>query len=212
MDIIKIVANNQEKEVLSVVEKLQNLEIGLIPTDTVYGLVGLASSERVKENIYRIKKRSLAKQLVLQVSNTKMLEDIVQRVFPEAQILMTKFWPGALTLVFQASKNFISKYHWPLPTVAIRITAHPFFLNILHTLNEPLFVTSSNISGEPVVNDPLLLEKMFGAEVDFLVDDGQSYQSNVSTIVDVSLEKIKILREGIIKNSEIMEVLSHNEK
>ncbi len=190
-----------------IIYDLKSEKIGIIPTDTVYGLIGIAASQAVKQKIYKIKQRSFAKSLVVQVGRNYDLTKIAKNISIEAKKLMQNFSPGALTLIFEASHEFKQKYAWEIETVAVRIPRHNLLLQILESLNEPVFITSANISGFDSVNNLNQLKIIF-KNVDFIVDDGEKYETVPSTIVDVSKEKIAIVREGVIKKDDIFKVAS----
>ena len=192
-----------------IAKQIKNAKIGIIPTDTIYGLVGIANSISVKNRIYDIKQRDFAKQLVVQVGRNYDLTKIVTDISESAKLLMDAFMPGAITLIFKAASEFIENYDWEIETVAIRIPNHELFLGVLELINEPVFVTSANISGGDVINDFEMLKQKFYDKVDFIVNDGHSYEIVPSTIVDVSGDKIEILREGVISKKEIISAVTN---
>ena len=197
--------NSQSSEIDDIIKDLKYGKIGIIPTDTIYGIVGIASSFAVKQKIYEIKQRHSSKNLVIQVGENYDLAKITSEINENAKKLIAKFFPGQLTLIFNASKEFIQKYNWDIETVAVRIPNHPLFLKILNGINEPLFVTSANISGDSAINTIQELKKIFldTNKVDFIINDNKEYSVIPSTIVDVTAKDIKIIREGIVKSDEI---------
>jgi L-threonylcarbamoyladenylate synthase len=199
--------NLQELEIENIIKDLKNKEIGIIPTDTIYGIIGIASGLEVKNKIYQIKNRDSAKNLIIQIGTNYNLKKIVSEINVNAEKLMKKFFPGQLTLIFQPSKEFIQKYNWDIETIGIRIPNHSLFLKILNRLEEPVFVTSANISGNSVSSNIDELKEIFKDKIDFIVNDNKNYSVIPSTIVDVTGHDIKILREGVIKSDDIYKSL-----
>lgn len=197
-----------------IVKNFLDFKIGIVPTETVYGLAGICKpfDLTVKNKIYNIKKRDISKNLVLQIGTNFDILEIVDNVNKNAKKLINKYFPGPITIIFKASSKFIKNYDWDIETVAIRIPNHKFLLSILNKIQNPLFVTSANISGEVVFNDFEFLKRKFdkNLDVDFIVkDEGISKGTVPSTIIDVSNNKeIKILREGVISSEEIFKILA----
>jgi L-threonylcarbamoyladenylate synthase len=197
-----------------IVKNFLDCKIGIVPTETVYGLAGICKPFDliVKNKIYNIKKRDISKNLVLQIGTNFDILEIVENINENAEKLINKYFPGPITLIFKASSNFIKNYDWNIETVAIRIPNHEFLLSILNKIKNPLFVTSANISGEEILNDFDFLKRKFENEldVDFIVKDEGTSKTNIpSTIIDVSNDKeIKILREGVVSSEEIFKILA----
>ncbi|MCP4482290.1 MAG: threonylcarbamoyl-AMP synthase [bacterium] len=188
----------KKEDLNEIVKRLQNFEVGILPTDTIYGLSGIATSEKVKQRIYELKERSFVKQLVLQVGTNYNISKLVI-INDLAEKLMSAFWPGALTLIFKVNP----KFDWEIDTLALRIPRHKLLIEILNKLNDPLFVTSCNKSGVDPIADPYF----FDYKVDFYLDDEKDYDFFPSTIVDISEGKLNVIREGVISKNKIWEVL-----
>jgi len=201
--------DSEKINIENIITDLNDEKIGIIPTDTIYGIIGIANSLKVKEKIYQIKNRNLSKILVVQVGTNYNLEKIVSEINLNAKKLIDKFFPGPLTLIFNASKEFIQKYNWDVGTIAIRIPNHDLFLTILNEIKEPLFVTSANMSGDTPSNSIQQLKKDFIDKVDFIVNDNNEYSMIPSTIVDVTEDKVRIIREGVIDSDDIYRTLKN---
>lgn len=202
MDILK------KSDLSDVVSRLEKGQIGIFPTDTVYGIVGICSPDKlfVKNKIYEIKKRNSEKPLVLQVGLKYNLLDIIEGLNFRKKRIIETFFPGALTIIFKVNKEFKSVYIWEKDTIGIRIPKNEFLLNVLDILKRPLFVTSANISGDNCVYDYEKLKKKFFNSVDFIIDEPDKKSAIPSTIVDLSSDCIKFLREGEISKQKILEI------
>lgn len=167
-------------------------------TDTVWG-IGTVVDGNVKigiNKIYNLKKRSLDKPLAVLVSN---LNDVVEHVKITSEYIydLMKYWPGALTLIFQKNDHFYDDVTMT-ETIGIRMPNSKVALRILDYLG-PIATTSINISGEASINDPKMIESKFNDYIDYLVIDTHELSKISSTVVDVSTKDLKILREGDLK-------------
>lgn len=177
------------------------------PTDTVYGLACSCFSEKAIDALYSLKGRDSKKPLIVMIPENYNLENIVKHISEDAKKLMEKFWPGALTIIFD-SKNILPKNATGgLDTVGVRIPALKETIKLLNYINTPLFTTSANISGE---KSPINAEEVFNYFKDklpLIIDKGICDKQIPSTIVDVSNNEIKILRIGSISEKEILDTL-----
>ncbi len=197
----------QMEEIQRAKKKLKEGGIICLPTDTVYGLAVDAKNKEAVEGLYKLKKRTKDKPLILFLKSQRRLINFVKKIPPSALKLMNYFWPGSLTLVFEAN---IGK--WPLVTeegkIGVRVPFHPVPLNIAEDEDILLATTSANISGEKAVADPKNLSEKIKEAVDILIDTGPSPSGEESTVVDVTFFPPKILRKGKIREEKIREVLS----
>lgn len=175
------------------------LQIGKLvsfPTDTVLALAAKADIAEAIEGIYRLKHRDHQKPLAVMVASLEEARDIA--VFNDtAETLARTYWPGALTLVLKAKEtpHITAEIHRFTPNIAIRIPDHPVALAILNTLKQPIAATSVNISGEaPAASLPKIWEKDVVTYQNIMQPGGVP-----STVVDVTGDDIKILREGELK-------------
>lgn len=177
------------------------------PTDTVYGLGALADAEEAVRSIYKVKGRGAENALPILLHSAKELGQLAADVPPQALWLAERFWPGPLTLILRKSP-WVSGAVSSLPTVGIRVPAHPFALALLREAG-PMAVTSANLSGgrSPSTSDEVM--SALGGRVDLLIDGGVAPGGRASTIVDLSGEAPQVLREGPISVEEILAALSH---
>lgn len=177
--------------------------VGIVPTDTVYGLAASAASRAAVERIYRIKKRPMEKPLPVQVSSIGQAREIVRFEGRLALELIERFWPGPLTLVMERLPGVCLPFQDP-ESLGLRMPDCPPTLGLIEGAGY-LVVPSANISGgaapasvEDV--DPRILE-----EVDFAIDCGRCPTGVESTVVDVR-NGCSVLREGAIAARDVEEV------
>lgn len=176
------------------VELLQNGAVGLLPSDTIYGLSGRAEDEKAVGRIYGLKGRKEDKPLIILIADTKMLDLLsidksqADEAFP--------YWPGPLTIIFDAP-NSPSRLHRDTKTLAVRIPNHPELLKLLQQTG-PLISTSANPEGQSPAKTVAQAKEYFGDKLDFYVDVGKM-KSEPSTIAKLSNGKLEVVRPGKIK-------------
>ncbi len=121
----------------------------IIPTDTVYGLVCRYDSRKAVEKIYKLKKRTRKKPLILLGCNWQALKRFVRVINKKELNKLIKQWPGAMTLVLPASKQVPKYLNKGYKTIGIRVPNNKFLLKLLKQCPEQVLAsTSANISGE----------------------------------------------------------------
>lgn len=160
----------------------------LVPTETVYGLVCRAADTAARCRIFELKQRPFSKVLGWFVSGVPMLKKHGVAVNPIAEKLISRYTPGALTLISETENGGTQGY---------RIPDHPLLLEIIKQLDEPLAQTSANASGKPDARSCHEALAQLSGEVDFFIDGGNlNEHSCASTVVDTTQEPAKILRQG----------------
>ena len=195
-----------KKQVEGGIAILQQGGIVAYPTDTVYGLGASMTTRQAVERIYRVKQRPSDMAFPLLLANVPQIEAFSLSVPEVARKLISKFLPGALTIVLPASPSIPEIITAGGSTVAVRIPAHPVPLALIEGTGTPLVGTSANLSGRP---SPLTAGEVYnqlGDEVDLIIDNGESCPGTASTIIDVTGEVPVILRKGAISREEIEKV------
>ncbi|MGA2774480.1 MAG: L-threonylcarbamoyladenylate synthase [Candidatus Omnitrophota bacterium] len=184
----------EEKNVQQAAEVLKNGGLVIIPTETVYGIAADAQNQKALERLYEIKKRPKDKPFSLLIADKEKVDELAQGLAPQAYRLMDKFWPGPLTLILNAKEK---------GTVGIRMPDNPVALEIIQRSGVPVACPSANISGKnPPVNFDQAIKEL-GTLVDLGVDSGPTKHKIESTIVDLTSDKVKVIREGAIKKEQI---------
>ena len=177
----------------------------IIPTDTIYGLAALSSSKDGIDKIYTIKNRDRKKLLPLIVNSYKMLEEVVDVDINKIKKLK-KYFPGPLTIVCKRRESF---NYFDASTIAVRMIETPIVNRIIELVNEPLALTSANISTEANINEPLELLETFDGCVDCAFIEGK-LDNKESTIIEIDDDKLILIREGKIPFSKIVEEYEHD--
>ncbi|MBI2981114.1 MAG: threonylcarbamoyl-AMP synthase [Deltaproteobacteria bacterium] len=184
--------NPEEPAVDQVREAVEMIREGAIcayPTETFYGLGVDVGNEAAIKRLYDLKRRDPGNPIAVIVSDRDMLASIVQEVPDRALVLIDLFWPGPLTILFRTKSG---------GKIGIRISSHPVATALVRGLGCPLSTTSANLAGFPPSSDPNRLRGYFGDKIDLIIDGGALPPSLGSTVVDVTDEKVAIIREGVI--------------
>ena len=178
-----------------IVEYIKDGKIGIIPTDTVYGLVGDAVSDAVIDRIYKIKKRDRSKPLLILVSDTYMLRKYVSITNEIEDRLVNRYWPGKMTLILKKKDTVSDLLTGGKDTIGVRIPDNDDLRDIIRMVGRPVISTSANISGSETITNVKNIEKELAKNVDF-IEDGGELVASASTIVSAINKEFKILRKG----------------
>lgn len=157
-------------------------------TDTVYGIGALNGDSEGVEKIYKIKHRDEKKVLPVLCASIEQVKSIA--VMNEKANEISKYWPGALTMILNMKDQD--------GTVAVRIPNSNIAISVLNHFG-PLRTTSVNYSGEKELNSVEEIINVFGEQIDYIITDEDSLSTIPSTIVDLTKEELKIIRNGSIK-------------
>jgi len=177
------------------------------PTETVYGIGCSAFKADAVARVYTIKRRDPNRAMILIAADPIQISELVETMPEPAEKLMEEFWPGPLTLVFQASPRLSEFAFRSSKTIAIRIPDCPVCLALLKYCGDPLVSTSANLSGEPEAITAGQVADTFGDALDLILDGGETPAKAPSTLVDITRDPPRILREGAISALEINTVL-----
>lgn len=181
-------------------------DLVVVPTDTVYGLAADAFNAEAVQALLDAKGRGRQSPPPVLIPNVDSLYALADTVSETALKLAEKYWPGPLTLILRAQASL----HWDLGetkgTVALRVPNHKVTLALLAE-SGPLAVSSANLTGEPAANNAEQAKNYLGDKVAVYLDGGEVALGEASTILDLTGEKIRIVREGALKRAELKEFL-----
>ena len=181
------------------------------PTETFYGLGAQADQAGAVARIFAIKGRSFRNPVALIIGRNENLTELVKEAPPVAYKLTEAFWPGALTLVFQASDLIIPLLTAGTGRIGIRVSSHPIASALARTLSFPLTATSANLSGSEECSTAEEVLDRLGEKIDALIDGGRTPGGAGSTVLDVTENPPALLREGVIPMSSIHPLLGSND-
>jgi L-threonylcarbamoyladenylate synthase len=188
------------------VELLRKGELVALPTETVYGLAAYALSPIAVAKIFEVKERPRFDPLIVHLPNRDWLEKIVNVPVVDRELidrLTDKFWPGPLTIILPKREIVPDIVTAGLDTVAVRLSAHHVFSEILGELDEPLAAPSANRFGRvSPTTAQHVLEELDG-RIPLIVDAGPTEHGIESTIVAVRDGKIAVLRRGPVTSEDL---------
>lgn len=177
------------------------------PTESFYGLGVNAADEEAIRSIFKLKSRSVGQPLLLLISSVKDLENYVEEIPAVAGDLMEHFWPGGLTIVFRARQNLSPLLTASTGKIGIRLSSHPVATALAESLEKPVTGTSANISGQPSCSTAYEVFNALGTRVDLILDGGKTEGGAGSTILDITVDPPRILREGMISKESLDRVI-----
>lgn len=186
------------------ISTIKNGGLVAFPTETVYGLGGDATNKEASKKIYAAKGRPSDNPLIVHIFDFNQAEKICKNIPKDAYILAEKFWPGPMTMILE--KNDLIPYETTggLDTVAIRMPSNKVSREFLRKSNVLIAAPSANLSGRPSPTKAEHVLNDLDGKIDCVIDGGDATIGLESTIVDLSTEKITILRPGYI-NKEMLE-------
>jgi L-threonylcarbamoyladenylate synthase len=184
----------------NIIKCLENGGVITYVTDTVWGLGCLPDNEQAVKKIYEIKKREAQKPLILMSNEIYNLLDYVKPIPKIGQILIKKYFPGALTIVTEKSDKTPDYITSNMPTVGIRVPDNEIFRQICEIIpNHVLATTSANLSHQPSAKTyEQALENMTGLADIIIPDYGFDAKGLESTVVGVMNNELRIFRQGEI--------------
>ena len=182
-------------DIQRIVKEIEDGNLVITPTDTVYGIMAKALDLNVIRKVFEAKQRAKNKSLIVLVNGEEMLSKVAKNISLVHKELMSKYWPGKLTIIFDKNDDVPSELTGGLNTIAVRYPNHKELLEILKIVNEPLISTSANISNSDTITNTSMLDPELKKYIAYISDGGEVVAAS-STIVTVIDNKVKILRDG----------------
>jgi L-threonylcarbamoyladenylate synthase len=168
--------------------------IGIIPTDTVYGIVARAADESAVKRLYELKKRAHKPGTII-AANIEQLEALgLKRRYLKA---VEQFWPGAVSVIIPVSDPRLAYLHQGQLSLAVRLPKLPELQTLL-TRSGPLLTSSANLPGEPTAVTIDQARAYFGDQVDFYEDGGDLSDRQASTLIRIVDDAVEVLRQGAV--------------
>lgn len=186
-----------------IITQLKNGGVGVLPTDTVYGLVCSAVLPASVSRLYSLKDRHQKPGTVVAANIDQLVELGIPRRYLKA---VEQYWPNPISIEMPVG-DAIMYIHQGKRRFAVRIPSNPEFNTLLQQTG-PLVTTSANQPGEPVSLTIDQAKEYFGDSVDFYVDGGDLSGNLPSTIIRIVDDAVEVVREGAVRLSESGQVLS----
>ncbi len=181
-----------------IVEMLKNGGVGVVPTDTIYGISASALDKAAAERAYSLKGKAEQKPMIVLISSLKDLDIFNVRLSVIAKKFLKTYWPGRISVILDCPGKKHEYLHRGTKTLAFRVPAYPDLISLLKKTG-PLVSTSANPSGKNPAESIAQAKKYFGEEIDFYVDTGD-LGSTPSTVVRLYEDgKLEIIRKGSVR-------------
>ncbi|MGB5529223.1 MAG: L-threonylcarbamoyladenylate synthase [Ignavibacteriaceae bacterium] len=176
--------------------------IFIYPTDTIYGIGGNPFDKNVVSRITAIKSRNEKKQFIWLISDFENLLNYVDVTFENHFDFLQKIWPGPVSVVLNLNDR--TKKITNFETIAVRIPNNNFCQKLLNEIRQPLISTSANKSGKDPINQIETIIENFSQDVDAIIFSSDQFQQISSTLIDLTTEQPKLIREGSTKYIELL--------
>jgi L-threonylcarbamoyladenylate synthase len=180
-------------------------ELVVLPTDTVYGVGADAFSPAAVSRLLAVKGRGRDMPPPVLVGTVRAASALVEELGPYGQQLIDEFWPGGLTIVCRAARTLSWDLGDTKGTVAVRMPQDPVTLDLLRETG-PMAVSSANLSGSPAAITAEQAREQLGDAVAVYLDGGPSVGGQASTIVDLTGDAPRLLRQGAISMGRLREI------
>lgn len=157
----------------NVTQLLKRGGVGVMATDTIYGIVGSALSKKAVERIYKIRKRNPKKPMIVLIHSFKDLNTFHVKIPSEIRKKIKHFWPGKVSIILSCPSKKFEYLHRGKKSLAFRLPAKKSLRAILKSVG-PLVAPSANIEGKPPANTISQAKKYFGDKVDFYLNGGRT--------------------------------------
>jgi L-threonylcarbamoyladenylate synthase len=201
-------ADTQQREdgLVTATSAVQEGQLVVLPTDTVYGIGADAFSPVAVAKLLAAKGRGRNAPPPVLVGSVRAAAALTQSLGAYGQDLIDEFWPGPLTLVFRASSTLVWDLGDTMGTVAVRMPLHPVALDLLRRTG-PMAVSSANKHGKPSATTADEAEAQLGEAVAVYLDGGPCADSVPSTILDLTGTVPRLLRAGVISIDALRKVV-----
>lgn len=175
---------------------LRSGAVGVIPTDTIYGLVASAHDQQAVQRIYELKQRDGKPGTIIAASIEQLVALGLKKRYLTA---VEQYWPGAISIIIPCFE--LGYLHQGKGSIPVRIPADEQLRNFLEQTG-PLQTSSANLTGQPGATTLSQAQGYFGNQVDFYVDGGDLSKKEPSTIIRVVDDAVEVIREGAVKIDE----------
>ncbi len=180
-----------------IASKIKTGAIAVIPTDTIYGIVGVAKNAETVERIYKLRKRASSKPMIILISSIEQIEDLGLKLNETQLNIFKQIWPNKISVVIDCPIKDLHYLHRGQNSIAFRMPDDKFLKNLLAKTG-PIVAPSANFEGEKPSENIENAKKYFGDNISIYIDGG-TLTSKPSTVAVLKDSKLQILREGAVE-------------
>jgi L-threonylcarbamoyladenylate synthase len=199
--------NNLKTGLKRAAESILSGGVVAIPTESFYGLAVNPTDVRAIKRLFDVKKRRGDQPILLLIPSVEHLDQYVIHVPHIAHQLMNEFWPGGLTLIFDAKPSLPRELTAGTGKIGVRLSSHPIPTALAQAVGTPITGTSANISGQPACSSAKEVFRGLGDKVDLILDGGETAGGKGSTVLDVTVDPPVVVREGMVSREVIEKCL-----
>lgn len=199
--------NNLKTGLKRAAESILSGGVVAIPTESFYGLAANPTDVRAIKRLFDVKKRRGDQPVLLLIPSVEHLDQYVIHVPHIAHQLMNEFWPGGLTLIFEAKPSLPRELTAGTGKIGVRLSSHPIPTALAQAVGTPITGTSANISGQPACSSAKEVFRGLGDKVDLILDGGETVGGKGSTVLDVTMDPPVVVREGMVSRELIEKCL-----
>ena len=204
-NIIRVDSSHPEPDIIhQAANILKQGGLVIFPASCLYGVAANALAPTAVNKVFQLKHRPRNNPILVLIKTVDQLSDLVSVVPPQAQTLMDRFWPGGLTLVFDAAAHLCPELTAGSGKIGIRLPGHPVAQALVNSVDFPVTGTSANLSGRPGCTRINSLDPTIIQHADLILDAGPVNGGTGSTVVDVTCNPPKILRQGAVPARDIL--------
>ncbi|MEW6668982.1 MAG: L-threonylcarbamoyladenylate synthase [Thermodesulfobacteriota bacterium] len=191
-------AENAGAAITRAAEVILSGGIVAVPTESFYGLAVNALDEAAVRRLLAVKRIRENHPILTLIPSRDALRKYVLSIPPVADLLMNAFWPGGLTLVFHASAFIPPLLTAGTGKIGVRLSSHPLAAGLARMVGLPITGTSANLTGKPACVSAGEVFTSLGEGVDLILDGGKTEGGKGSTLLDITVDPPRILREGMV--------------
>jgi L-threonylcarbamoyladenylate synthase len=196
--VLRVEHADEETTVREAATVLRGGGLVAFPTETFYGLGAAALDARAAGRVREAKGRPDDKPLLVLVDSIAMVDALCAEIPAAARELMTRHWPGALTLVLRARDVVPAVVTAGTGTVGVRLSAHPLARRIVAALGAPVTAPSANVSGGASPTTAAQVLAQLDGRIDLIVDGGATPGGLPSTVLDATAVPARVIRQGAV--------------
>ncbi len=188
----------KEEDIRETADIIRSGGLVIVPTETVYGIAANMLHREAVERLYEIKRRPKDRPFSIAIDKKSRVDEFARDIPIAAYKLISKFWPGPLTLVLKGIDQ---------PTVGLRMPDDEITLRIIGEVAAPVVLPSANLSGKPAATKFEEALRDLDGLVDLAIDAGPSKVGVESSIVDLTVEPARIVRAGAISEDDLTDAV-----
>jgi L-threonylcarbamoyladenylate synthase len=196
-----------EDDIKHAAELIRGGKLVAFPTETVYGLGANALDAQAVARIFEVKGRPNSSPVIVHVCNREMIDRVASAWPEKARVLDERFWPGPLTLVVPKTSEVPDIVTSGLPTVGVRMPAHPVAMALIEAAQVPIAAPSANRFAQVSPTTAYHVRRGLGDRVDYILDGGPCAVGIESTVLSLAEEVPILLRPGGISQQQIEELI-----